>query len=157
ADTKAFIAAALGAAARARDHREPLWLIFTADEEVGCLGAKRLLDERAAAPRVAIVGEPTRLIPVRAHKGYCLAEVEVRGLEAHSAFPELGASAIRGAAEVLRRLDDAQAELAQERDPLFSPPYTTLNVGLIQGGKAKNVVPGSCTFTVEWRPIPGQD
>jgi acetylornithine deacetylase len=157
ADTKAFIAAALAAAARVRDHRQPLWLLFTADEEVGCLGARQLVDARAASPRVAIVGEPTRLIPVRAHKGYCLAEIEVQGVEAHSAFPELGASAIRGAAELLRRLDEAQAELARERDPLFAPPYTTFNVGLIQGGKAKNVVPGSCTFTLEWRPIPGQD
>jgi acetylornithine deacetylase len=157
ADTKAFIAAALRAAERVPSHREPLWLVFTADEEVGCLGAKRLLEEGAVRPEKAIVGEPTRLIPVRAHKGYGLAEVEVRGQEAHSAFPELGASAILGAARLLRALEEAMARLAAERDPQFAPPYTSFNVGLIQGGKAKNVVAGACSFTLEWRPIPGQD
>ncbi len=158
ADTKAYLAAALGAAGRVRDHQGPLWLIFTADEEVGCLGAKQLLaDREAPRPAHAIIGEPTRLIPVRAHKGYCLAEVEVRGLEAHSAFPDLGASAIQGAARLLRDLEAAQATLAAEADAQFTPPFTTYNVGLIQGGKAKNVVPGLCTFTLEWRPIPGQD
>ena len=157
ADTKAYIAAALGAARSVREHEGALWLIFTADEEVGCLGAKRLLSEKLARPAFAIVGEPTRLIPVRAHKGYCLAEVEVRGLEAHSAYPDLGASAILGAGRLLAAIESAQQTLAAEQDPLFSPPYTTYNVGLIQGGKAKNVVAGSCTFTLEWRPVPGQD
>ena len=157
ADTKAFIATAVGAARRVRGHEGTLWLIFTADEEVGCLGAKRLLAEKAASPKYAIVGEPTRLIPVRAHKGYCLAEVEVHGLEAHSAYPDLGASAILGAGRLLAAIEAAQLELMKEQDAQFSPPWTTFNVGLIQGGKAKNVVAGACTFTLEWRPVPGQD
>lgn len=154
ADTKSFIACALGAASR---NSLPLQLIFTADEEVGCLGAKRLLDEGRARPRTAVIGEPTKLIPVLGHKGYCLAEITVEGAEGHSAYPDTGASAILAAGRLLGALERIGRELAADADPLFSPPETTLNVGLIQGGKAKNVIAGACTLTLEWRPIPGQD
>jgi acetylornithine deacetylase len=154
ADTKAFIAASLAAASRTQ---KPLTLVFTADEEVGCLGAGRLQQERLLKVRHAIVGEPTRMIPVLGHKGYCLAEVRVRGVEGHSAYPETGASAILAAGRVLREIEAAAQELSREQDARFSPPYTTYNVGLISGGKAKNIIPGECTLTVEWRPLPGQD
>jgi acetylornithine deacetylase len=155
ADTKAFLAAALAAASRAQ--AAPVQLVFTADEEVGCLGARRLLDEGALRPRHAIVGEPTRMIPVLGHKGYSLAEVTVRGAEGHSAYPETGASAILAAGRVLREIERIGDELRADADPLFGPPHTTLNVGLISGGKAKNIIPGLCTLTVEWRPLPSQD
>jgi len=155
ADTKAFLAAALAAASRTS--QAPLQLAFTADEEVGCLGARRLQEEGRLRPRRAIVGEPTRLIPVLGHKGYCLAEVTVRGAEGHSAFPETGASAIFAAGRMLGEIERIGEELKREQDAQFSPPYTTLNVGLIQGGKAKNVIPGSCAFTLEWRPLPSQE
>jgi acetylornithine deacetylase len=156
ADTKAFIAAALAASGRAK-HRGTLHLVFTADEEVGCLGARRLVDDAAFRPQRAIVGEPTRLIPVLGHKGYCLAEIAVHGTEGHSAYPETGASAILAAGRVLREIERISLELQAEADPHFSPPFTTLNVGLIQGGKAKNIIPGLCTMTLEWRPLPRQD
>ena len=155
ADTKAFLAAMLTAASRSRS--EPLQLVFTADEEVGCLGARRLVEEGALRPAHAIVGEPTRLIPVIGHKGYCLAEVTVRGGEGHSAFPETGASAILAAGRALREIERIADELREDADASFAPPFTTLNVGLIQGGKAKNVIPGLCSFTVEWRPLPSRD
>ena len=154
ADTKAFLAAMLTAASRTQ--AKPLQLVFTADEEVGCLGARRLTDEGSLRPRTAIVGEPTRMIPVVGHKGYCLAEVTVRGVEGHSAFPETGASAIFAAGCVLREMEQIARELRSEADGAFAPPHTTVNVGLIAGGKAKNVIPGLCTFTVEWRPLPSQ-
>ena len=155
ADTKAFLAAMLAAASRTT--AAPLQLVFTADEEVGCLGARRLVDEGLLKPRRAIVGEPTRLIPVLGHKGYCLAEITVQGAEGHSAFPETGASAILAAGRMLREIERIAGELQRETDARFGPPYTTLNVGLIQGGKAKNVIAGSCNLTVEWRPLPSQD
>ena len=155
ADTKAFLAAMLAAASRAQ--AAPVQLVFTADEEVGCLGARRLLDEGAVRPRHAIVGEPTRMIPVLGHKGYCLAEVTVRGAEGHSAYPETGASAILAAGRVLREIERIGDELRADADPQFGPPHTTLNVGLISGGKAKNIIPGLCALTVEWRPLPSQD
>lgn len=158
-DTKGFIACALHAATRVESSRlkAPLMVILTADEEVGLIGAKRLVDAGLGRARHAIVGEPTSLRPVRANKGYCLAEVEVVGKEGHSAYPETGASAIFRAGRFLHRLEQlARTVLREERDDAFQPPYTTVNVGLIQGGKAKNVIPGACRFTVEWRPIPGQ-
>ncbi|MBF5044979.1 acetylornithine deacetylase [Aggregicoccus sp. 17bor-14] len=155
-DTKAFIACALHAVERVRS-RAPLMVVLTSDEEVGCVGAKRLVDAGLGRARHAIVGEPTQLTPVRANKGYCLAEVEVRGKEGHSAYPETGASAIFRAGRFLQRLEAlVLGALREEQDPAFAPPFTTVNVGLIQGGKAKNVIPGACRFTVEWRPIPRQ-
>ena len=137
--------------------RRPLALVFTADEEVGCLGAKRLAEERALRPRYSIVGEPTSLRPMRAGKGYCLAEVTVRGREGHSAYPALGASAIFGAARLVARIEAIAERLAAEDvHAAFDPPHTTVNVGLIQGGTAKNIIAGECRFTLEWRPVPGQ-
>lgn len=157
ADTKGFLACAVAVAARVKAHHAPLHLLFTSDEEVGCTGAKMLLAEGRVRPRHAIVGEPTSLVPVRAHKGYCAVDVTVVGIEGHSAFPDVGASAIHAAGRLLAELAVIQEELKDEQDPLFAPPWTTLNVGLIQGGKARNILAGECTFSLEWRPIPGQD
>lgn len=157
-DTKAFIAAALTAVEEIEISKlmKPLALVFTADEEIGCLGAKRLADAQPFTARHAIVGEPTSLRPICAGKGYCLAEVTVRGREAHSAYPQLGASAIFRAARLLEKIESITNELKNDRHDDFDPPYTTINVGLIDGGSAKNVIPGECRFTLEWRTIPRQ-
>ena len=157
-DTKGFIAAALTAVEtidRSRLKR-PIALIFTADEEIGLVGAKRLAQLHPINPRYSIVGEPTSLKPIRAGKGYSLAEVIVKGREAHSAYPALGASAILRAARLISRLEAIATDLKEDLHPAFDPPFTTLNVGLIRGGTAKNVLAGECRFTLEWRPIPTQ-
>lgn len=158
-DTKSNIACALWAAGRVAGRlAKPLLLAFTADEEMGCLGAKRLADEQKGRCRRAIIGEPTGLRPVRANKGYCLADVEVLGREGHSAYPDTGASAIFRAARLLARIEAwSGGALRAVTDPSFSPPYATVNVGVVSGGKAKNVIPGACRFTLEWRPLPAQD
>ena len=158
-DTKAFIAAALTTIETVdiAKLKQPLALVFTSDEEIGCLGAKRLAAAKPFTARYAIVGEPTSLQPMRAGKGYCLAEVVVRGHEAHSAYPQLGASAIFRAARLIQRIEEIAEVLKRERHEDFDPPYTTLNVGLINGGSAKNVLARECRFTLEWRTIPGQD
>jgi acetylornithine deacetylase len=158
-DTKAFIAASLAASENItlENLQRPLALVFTADEEIGLIGAKRLAETRAIRSRYAIVGEPTSLQPMRAGKGYCLAEVTVKGREAHSAYPSLGSSAVFGAARLIAALETIAVKLEDEQHPAFDPAFTTLNVGLIRGGTAKNVIPGECRFTLEWRPIPGQD
>lgn len=158
-DTKGFIAAALTAveSVDVARLRRPLALVFTADEEVGCLGAKRLAETRALRARYAVVGEPTSLRPIRAGKGYCLAEVRVGGREGHSAYPALGASAIMRSARLITRIEEVAERLkASDLHDAFDPPYTTLNVGVINGGTAKNIIAGECRFTLEWRPVPGQ-
>ena len=158
-DTKGFIAAAL-TSVETLDMtrlRRPFALIFTADEEVGLLGAKRLAQSKPLRVRYCIVGEPTSLRPIRAGKGYSLAEVIVRGVEAHSAYPALGASAIFRAVRLISKIESIAQRLPEDKHPDFDPPYTTLNVGLIRGGSAKNVIAGECRFTLEWRPIPGQE
>ncbi|HEV7893498.1 MAG TPA: acetylornithine deacetylase [Pyrinomonadaceae bacterium] len=157
-DTKGFIAAVLTAIEETdvRALRRPLALVLTADEEVGCLGAKRLAEARTFRARHAVVGEPTSLQPIRAGKGYCLADVTVRGREGHSAYPHLGASAIMRAARLVARIESIAEELKAEGHDSFDPPQTTVNVGLIAGGTAKNIIAGECRFTLEWRPVPGQ-
>lgn len=154
-DTKGFIAAALTALENVKPTK-PLALIFTADEEIGLLGAKKLAQSKPLKIRYSIVGEPTSLKPIRAGKGYSLAEVIVKGREAHSAYPALGASAIIRAARLINRLESIATKLKVDQHPAFDPPYTTLNIGLINGGSAKNVLAGECRFTLEWRPIPRQ-
>lgn len=158
-DTKAFIAAAL-TAAEAIDRQNltrPFALIFTADEEIGLIGAKRLAETGPLRSRYAIVGEPTSLRPMRAGKGYCLAEIQITGQEAHSAYPQLGTSAIFGAARLISAIEDIAKALESDQHAAFEPAFTTLNVGLLKGGTAKNIIAGECRFTLEWRPIPGQD
>jgi acetylornithine deacetylase len=157
-DVKGFLACALAALSgvELRSLSAPIALIVTADEEVGCLGAKRLAAEKAFTANYTIIGEPTGLHAIRAGKGYCLGTVTVRGKEAHSAFPSRGHSAIYDAARVALLLERIAHELESDRDPDFDPPFTTLNVGVIEGGTAKNIVPGECRLLVEWRPVPSQ-
>ena len=133
-------------------------LILTADEEIGCKGMERLLREHALQIEAAIVSEPTSLRSGIAGKGYGLARITVEGREAHSAFPERGVSAIAVAAQLIVRIEDRFAggwEHAAS-DTLFDPPRTTVNIGVIEGGTAKNIIAGHCTFLVEWRALPGE-
>src|SRR5438128_2223747 len=157
-DTKAFIAAALTAIESfdLKKLKRPLALAFTADEEVGCLGARHLAEARPFQARYAIVGEPTSLQPMRAGKGYSLAEITVHGREAHSAYPAIGQSAIFRAAHLIVAIETIAKNLQEERQAGFDPPYTSLNIGILKGGSAKNVIAGECYFTLEWRPIPNQ-
>src|SRR5438105_4101600 len=141
-DTKAFIAATLTAieSIDLKKLNKPLALVFTADEEIGCLGAKRLAHARPFNARYAIVGEPTSLQPMRAGKGYCVAEITVHGREAHSAYPPIGASAIFRAARLIGRIEQIAEDLKHDQRAGFDPPCTTMNVGLIEGGTAKDII-----------------
>ena len=158
-DVKGYLAcilATIGKLESARLNR-PLGIILTADEEIGCMGARYLVDRQIISARYAIVGEPTSLRPVHAGKGYCLAEVTVFGREAHSAFPENGRSAIYDAAKLIIEIERIATGLRELPVNGFSPPWTTINIGEIQGGLAKNIVAPSCRFLLEWRPVAGQD
>jgi acetylornithine deacetylase len=155
-DVKGFLACLLSAAAQSPPFSPGLRLVLSAEEEIGCIGATRLLDQDLLRPRRMVIGEPTSLRPARAGKGYCLAEVVVFGKEAHSAHPGQGVSAIYHAARLVRAIEDLGVALAQERHDFFDPAFTTINIGTIEGGTAKNIVPGICRFQLEWRPVPGQ-
>jgi acetylornithine deacetylase len=155
-DVKGFLACLLAAA----EHKDAPWIdglriVLTADEEIGCIGSKRLIAMDCLRPRRVVVGEPTSLRVARAGKGYCLARVTIHGREAHSALPEQGVSAIYGAAHVVSAIEELSQQLAAERHDFFEPAFTTLNVGTIEGGSAKNIIPGRAELLLEWRPIPG--
>jgi acetylornithine deacetylase len=155
-DVKGFLACLLTAAESPNvQWRNGLRIVLTADEEIGCIGSKQLIASNILRPKRLVVGEPTSLRVARAGKGYCLARVTILGREAHSALPGQGVSAIYAAAHLVSALEQLSHQLAAETRSLFDPPFTTLNVGTIEGGSAKNIIPGRAELLVEWRPIPG--
>lgn len=157
-DVKGSMAGLLSAAQQVEvtSISRPVAYVFTAEEEIGCIGATKLAASGAVRARHAIVCEPTSLRPAIAGKGYGLAQVCVTGHQAHSAFPGKGASAIHAAAQFIAALENEQPK-QRKTDSLFNPPHTTFHVGMIQGGTAKNILAGECTFLVEWRPLPSED
>jgi acetylornithine deacetylase len=158
-DVKGFLASLLATISdlSPANFRRSICIALTADEEVGCIGASKLVALRPIAPKHVVVGEPTSLHPARAGKGYCLAEIRVYGKEAHSAHPSEGISAIHRAAHLVLKIEEIGARLRGERHDAFDPPFTTVNIGKIQGGTAKNIVAGECRLLLEWRPLPRQD
>jgi acetylornithine deacetylase len=155
-DVKGFLACLLTAAeSGGADWIAGLRLVFTADEEVGCIGTKQLITTATLRPKRLVVGEPTSLRAARAGKGYCLARITIEGREAHSALPAQGVSAIYAAARLVSTLEELSKKLVMETHDFFEPAFTTLNVGTIQGGSAKNIIPGCADLLLEWRPIPG--
>ena len=164
ADMKCFLAIILGALdtlAKA-PIKVPLHLAFSYDEEVGCLGAPSLikfLGENLPAPRAVIVGEPTEMKVVSAHKGITGVRTVVTGHEAHSSQIHRGVSAVMVAAELIQFLQGLCAEAASRGpfDPLFDPNHTTLTVNHITGGTAINIMAGHCTFQWDVRALPGDD
>jgi acetylornithine deacetylase len=156
-DVKGFLACILAAVSDLEAPEQSVAIVLTADEEIGCVGAKRLVGEKQFYAHNAVVGEPTQLHPVIAGKGYALGEVVVRGKAAHSAFPQAGRSAILDAATLIDSIRKIGLRAAMQRHERFDPPFTTINIGTISGGTAKNIVPAECRFLVEWRPVPGQN
>jgi acetylornithine deacetylase len=155
-DVKGFLACLLTAAG-SKDARwiNGLRIVLTADEEVGCIGSKRLIATDSLRPQRLVVGEPTSLRVARAGKGYCLGHITMHGREAHSALPAQGVSAIYAAAHLVSAVEELSQQLTTETHDLFEPPFTTVNVGTIEGGSAKNIIPGRADLLVEWRPVPG--
>ena len=164
ADMKAFLACALRAADRATSRRLwlPLQLAFSYDEEVGCVGVRSLIDDMAdwsQRPRFCIVGEPTLLRTAVGHKGKTALKAICHGRAAHSAAPARGVNAIHMASELIGRLRQRQHDIEANgpRDPAYEVPYTTLHVGVIQGGTALNIVPAHCELEFEIRNLPADD
>ncbi len=164
ADMKSFLAVALALVPefRAAPLKKPVHFAFSYDEEVGCIGVRRLiplLTERGVRPAAVIVGEPTSMQVVTAHKGIRTFRTTVTGVEAHSSRSELGLNAIMYAAKLIAFLRKAASDFKQNADPAsgYEPPYPTVNVGVIAGGTALNIVPKTCSFQWEVRTLPGGD
>ncbi len=164
ADMKGFIAVCLALTDEIlrAEPAIPLHFAFSYDEEVGCLGVRRLLDQlvtRPVRPLACIVGEPTGMEPVTAHKGMLASRCRVRGSPCHSSLPEQGVNAIDYAAALVTRIRAMARRVREEGpfDPAFGPPTTTLHTGVIHGGTAINIVPENCWFDFEIRNLPGDD
>jgi acetylornithine deacetylase len=163
ADMKGFIACALAAAERAtrRALRSPLHLALSYDEEIGCVGVRSMIEAMKGwevQPRLCIVGEPTMLRPAIAHKGNTALQAVCSGYAVHSALAPQGVNAIHIASDLIQRVRALQRDIERSgsRDADFDVPYTTLHVGLIRGGLARNIVPDHCELQLEIRNMPGE-
>ena len=164
ADMKSFVAIALALAPEfaRRGLKTPIHFAFSYDEEVGCIGVGRLLTDLAHAgikPKSCIVGEPTLMRPVIAHKGKRGFRCVVRGLTCHSAYAPHGVNAVEAAAEAVAYLK-RMARRHSDHGPYdrgFDVAHTTVHTGVMRGGTALNIVPNDCTFDFEFRHLPGDD
>lgn len=163
-DMKSFIALALAQVPEflKGGPKMPVHFALSYDEEVGCLGVRPMIDSiirELPRPQVVIVGEPSSMKVVNAHKGIQSYHTTVTGLEFHSSQTHLGVSSIQYAAELISFLMGLAEEMRERGDASgrFSPPYTTINVGTIKGGTALNIIPKSCSFLWEYRSLPDAD
>ncbi|MEM6544075.1 MAG: acetylornithine deacetylase [Pseudomonadota bacterium] len=141
--------------------QRPLYLALSYDEEVGCIGVDRMVDDAVAYfPKAdfAIIGEPTTMHVVRAHKSINCFRTVVRGKAAHSSQPQCGAGAIIAAGRIIEQLDRiGRSRRAECSESGFEPPWTTVQVGTIQGGTAVNILPSYCEFLWEYRGLPEEN
>jgi acetylornithine deacetylase len=160
-DMKGFLACALAALPKlaASNLSQPIHLAFSYDEEAGCRGVPHLI---AALPNLcqmpvgAIIGEPSQMQAVRAHKGKAAVRLEIIGRSGHSSRPDLGLNAVHAMAGIITKAV-AYGQLLAEGpfDGTFEPPYSSLQVGVIAGGQAVNIVPDHCTADIEVRAVSG--
>lgn len=163
-DMKAFDALALALVPEflAANLKTPIHIMLSYDEETTCLGVVdviRRLGQDLPLPKAAIVGEPTELEVVDAHKSVVTFLTTVHGFEAHSSKPYLGASAVMTAAELMSELNRIADEMMDRGDTSgrFDPPYTTVHVGVVSGGTARNILSKECSFHWEFRGLPNLD
>ncbi len=163
-DMKGFIACTLAALPQLTAQRlqTPVHLAFSYDEEIGCVGARRLADALAGfevRPKVGIIGEPTRMQMVTGHKGKLSYRVTFTGLSCHSAYITSGVNAVEYAAELIAfiRGMNQRVQARDQVDASYSVPHSTFHVGNIRGGTALNIVPSACSFEFEIRNLPQDD
>jgi len=161
-DMKSFIAVALSLLPQiaAAKLKRPLHLALSYDEEVGCVGVTGLLDDLKAQhikPALAIIGEPTLMAVVGAHKGGAKLVTTCCGKEGHSSAPEKGANAVMMAGEFVAMLDGVWNELRADADPRFEPPHSTVQANVIAGGTAVNILARKAEVTWEYRCLPDRD
>jgi len=163
-DMKGFIASALAIVPQLSRQtlHTPVHLAFSYDEEVGCLGVRRMIDVMEGLPvrpAMAIIGEPTSMKVMIGHKGKRSVRVTVTGQSGHSAYPTEAVNAIEYAAELVAKIRRIHAEFKVNGpfDADYRVPHTTLHVGVFNGGTALNIVPNQCTFDFEIRHLPQDD
>lgn len=162
ADMKGFVGVALALAheMKAAPLKRPIHFAFSYDEEVGCAGVGRMLADIAQAgirPELAIVGEPTEMRVVGAHKSGAVLKTAITGREGHSSAPHKGANAVMAAGEIAAFLGRLGDELEAARDARFDPPYSTVQANMIVGGTAVNVLARQATLHWEYRVLPHCD
>ncbi len=163
-DMKGFIAIALAHVPEflGRGLTTPIHLALSYDEEVGCLGVRHLIElinTLPVKPRMAIIGEPTGMQVIVAHKGKTDVTVRVRGFECHSALAPEGVNAVQYAAELISHISGMARRVAADGpfDDEFDVAHGTIHTGIVQGGTALNIVPKDCRFEFEIRNLPQQD
>lgn len=164
ADMKGFIACALAKlpVMKSAGLAAPIHFALSFDEEIGCLGAPLMIDQIAArglSPSGCLIGEPTSMRPVIAHKGINIYRCQVHGRSAHSALPALGVNAIEYAARLIVFIRELADGMRRDGplDEFFDTPYSTAQTGTIKGGTQSNVVPELCEFVFEFRNLPQID
>lgn len=162
-DMKGFVAVALAAVEEMTkaNLQRPIHFALSYDEEVGCIGVPsliKLINAELPKPSAVIVGEPTEMKVVTAHKGITGVRTVVTGHEAHSSQPHRGVSAVMIAAELIGFLRAMGIEAANRlRNPMFEPEHTTITINRIEGGTALNILAGHCTFQWDVRALPEDD
>lgn len=163
-DMKGFIAVCLALTPYIQQSSllQPLHFAFSYDEEIGCIGVRTLLDElsqREIVPSACIVGEPTSMQAIRAHKGKISQRCHVHGHSCHSSRIDEGLNAVEYAALIIAYLHELSLRIEQNGpfDEEFTPSYTSVHTGPVQGGTVLNIVPEYCTFDFEFRNIPEHD
>ena len=163
-DMKGFIATSLAAAEILKNQKLnlPVHFSFTYDEEIGCFGARHLTKELKKykyKPSMVIIGEPTNMEIIEAHKGDCEYTTCFYGIEGHASNPEKGLSAIQYGSLFTNKLFELGSELKKRApsDSPFDPPWTTIQAGKIEGGVAHNVIAGKCSIDWEMRPVNNED
>jgi len=157
ADMKSFIALAIEAARglNASDLKEPLIILATADEESSMSGARDLVKRKRPSARFAVVGEPTNLKPIHAHKGIIMESITITGRSGHSSDPSYGHNAMEAMMDVMQIIKQWRAELqSSNHDDRFLVPFPTLNFGHIHGGDNPNRICGQCELQIDLRPLP---
>ena len=163
-DMKGFIAVCLALVPTLTNNTlsVPVHFAFTYDEEVGCIGVNTLIKDvvsNVPLPRAVIVGEPTSMKIIGGHKGTRSLKTVVKGVPAHSSDPRLGVNSIMASARIVAFLESLQQQLVHNAhtNSVFDPPYTTVDLGLIQGGTAKNIIPEYTTIDWGFRLHPADD
>ncbi len=142
------------------DLKRPLIFALSYDEEIGCLGAPRMISEiaeRAPSPSAVIVGEPTNMNVINGHKGIASFRVRVTGYTTHSSQTDRGVSAVEAAARLIAKISDMRKARARDADKSspFNPPYSTMTVNVVRGGTQLNIMAGEATFDWDLRAVPG--